>query len=200
MKRKIALITLALVLAFSAGATFAASAIKIVVNGKTANADARIINNTTYVPLRAVSEMLGANVDWNQKTQTVTITSAGTTADSATVKTVNGVTIEISRVEQDSDSLRVYIKYTNTTKNEINTAESLSKIVMNGKQYDYDTMFNFDRYYNKGVPKAPYSLEPGASADSVLFFPADPGASTVNVTVSPEFNSIRFTDIKIINL
>jgi len=34
-----------------------------------------IVNNRTLVPLRAVSEALGADVDWCQDTQTVTITS-----------------------------------------------------------------------------------------------------------------------------
>lgn len=34
------------------------------------------INNSTMVPLRFVSEALGAKVDWDSKTQTITITSA----------------------------------------------------------------------------------------------------------------------------
>lgn len=34
----------------------------------------RIINGRTVVPLRFVSENLGAKVDWDAKTQTITIT------------------------------------------------------------------------------------------------------------------------------
>ncbi|CAH0120380.1 MULTISPECIES: DUF4352 domain-containing protein [unclassified Paenibacillus] len=61
--------------AFSAG-VFAAQDIKLIVNGKTAKADVKTIDGSTYVPLRAVSEMLGAKVDYDPKTKTVTITGA----------------------------------------------------------------------------------------------------------------------------
>jgi len=41
----------------------------------TLDVPAKIINDRTMVPLRFVSEALGAAVDWNGETQTVTITS-----------------------------------------------------------------------------------------------------------------------------
>ncbi|BDI33069.1 hypothetical protein CCAX7_51200 [Capsulimonas corticalis] len=40
----------------------------------------RVINETTYVPLRFASEALGASVDWEPSTHTVLITSAPTEA------------------------------------------------------------------------------------------------------------------------
>jgi GH24 family phage-related lysozyme (muramidase) len=45
----------------------------VVVNGK-AIADGRLIDGTTYVPLRAVGEALGASVKWDGKTNTTTVT------------------------------------------------------------------------------------------------------------------------------
>jgi type 1 fimbria pilin len=70
MKLKVLLFTLALVLAFSAGA-FAASGINLVVNGEAVtDVDAKVIDGSTYVPLRAVSEMLGADVSYDAKTKT----------------------------------------------------------------------------------------------------------------------------------
>ncbi|WP_161601573.1 copper amine oxidase N-terminal domain-containing protein [Paenibacillus luteus] len=52
---------------------------KIVVNGKTVAADVapRMINNRVMVPISFVSKALGADVTWDQKTQTVGVKSYG---------------------------------------------------------------------------------------------------------------------------
>lgn len=49
--------------------------IKIIANGKVVQAETEpfIINGRTYVPLRVISEALGAWVDWNQATSMITI-------------------------------------------------------------------------------------------------------------------------------
>ncbi|BBI32445.1 copper amine oxidase N-terminal domain-containing protein [Cohnella abietis] len=41
------------------------------------NLSALVYNGSTYVPLKSVSEALGAEVDWNPKTTTITINSGG---------------------------------------------------------------------------------------------------------------------------
>lgn len=54
--------------------------IKVSVNGKAVEFDAKPFidsNNRTLVPIRAVSEMLNAKVNWNGRTQTVTISQDG---------------------------------------------------------------------------------------------------------------------------
>lgn len=50
------------------------------VNGikKEIDVPGKIVNGRTLVPLRFVSESLGASVNWNQATQTITINSATT--------------------------------------------------------------------------------------------------------------------------
>jgi hypothetical protein len=55
---------------------------EVVVNGENKTLDARpqVIAGTTYVPLRFVSEALGAEVAWDNATRTVTIEAAGNTA------------------------------------------------------------------------------------------------------------------------
>lgn len=52
------------------------------VNGQTTTLDAppRIVNGTTYVPLRFVSEALGARVVWDSARRAVVITSDGASA------------------------------------------------------------------------------------------------------------------------
>ena len=47
---------------------------KVEVNGTIVETDARLIDDRIYVPLRAVSEMLGAEVNWNSDTNTASVT------------------------------------------------------------------------------------------------------------------------------
>lgn len=56
-------------------AAYASDNINIFVNGKAINAGAFIMNDLTYIPLRAVGESLGAAVAWNADTRSVTVTS-----------------------------------------------------------------------------------------------------------------------------
>lgn len=55
--------------------------IKVTLDGKVLSFDVppQIINDRTMVPLRAIFEALGASVDWNQETKTVTSTKGDTT-------------------------------------------------------------------------------------------------------------------------
>lgn len=55
--------------------------IKVTLDGKALSFDVppQIINDRTMVPLRAIFEALGASVDWNQETKTVTSTKGDTT-------------------------------------------------------------------------------------------------------------------------
>ncbi|GMK37807.1 hypothetical protein PCCS19_08610 [Paenibacillus sp. CCS19] len=48
--------------------------LKLIVNGKTANASPIIVSGSTYVPIRAAGEMLSKYVSWNGTTKTVFIT------------------------------------------------------------------------------------------------------------------------------
>lgn len=61
------------------GAAYAAGTIKLMVNGKTISTDTapRMINGRVMVPISVVSKELGADVSWNQKSQTVSVNSMG---------------------------------------------------------------------------------------------------------------------------
>ncbi len=58
-----------------AAVTQAASQIKLVIDGRQVSSDSAPINTNgrTMVPIRVISEQLGATVDWNEATRTVTI-------------------------------------------------------------------------------------------------------------------------------
>lgn len=53
------------------------NSINLEVNGKKVNADNILYNGSTYVPLRAVAEMLGKEVIWDPKTNTASINDKG---------------------------------------------------------------------------------------------------------------------------
>ncbi len=83
MKKKIALI-LCLVMTFLILTPTAQAAtyrkVSVYINGRELKTqdDARIINDTTYVPLRAICELFGAdNIVWTEKTRTATIYARG---------------------------------------------------------------------------------------------------------------------------
>jgi len=51
--------------------------IKVLINGKEIGTEAKMIENKVYLPARAVSEALGANVEWDGKNRTVSVTMQG---------------------------------------------------------------------------------------------------------------------------
>jgi len=92
-----ALLTVVLVLAIAVGVsattgTKSISAIfrniQIIANGKFVATEAEpfIVNGRTYVPLRAISEALGAWVDWNSATNMVTIKGGTSSAEVEALK------------------------------------------------------------------------------------------------------------------
>ena len=85
MKKKLVAIILALVLmtaALPVGAAFAASGdITLIIDGnrQSPSVPPRVVNGVTLVPLRIISETLGADVGWNSANRTATITTAAYT-------------------------------------------------------------------------------------------------------------------------
>ncbi|WP_245947892.1 copper amine oxidase N-terminal domain-containing protein [Paenibacillus sambharensis] len=79
MKRnvKIGLAGVLLTAVFSAGAYAATVAPKVFVHGNITQSKTapKIIDGTVYVPLRTISEGLGANIQWNNKSKTVYVNS-----------------------------------------------------------------------------------------------------------------------------
>lgn len=77
MKKFFTGLLVGIILSFTAVA-FADQPIRLIVNGKEVPCDPPplIINGRTFVPIRFVSEALGAKVNWNEKQQVVIINSS----------------------------------------------------------------------------------------------------------------------------
>ncbi|WP_085113690.1 copper amine oxidase N-terminal domain-containing protein [Thermoanaerobacterium sp. PSU-2] len=68
---------------------YAVPYIKLVINGQQVSTDVppQIVNGTTLVPIRVISESLGAKVNWDGDTQTVTVDMPRETLEAHTVDT-----------------------------------------------------------------------------------------------------------------
>lgn len=103
-------------------------------------------------------------------------------------KEQNGIKVNLTKVEQDSDSLKIYVTYTNNTKEQLKPNRGDAKVVDTGKQINCDAKFNIDRVEKLKLPHADY-MEPGTGADDVvLFTPAQ--SDKINIALYP--NGVRF--------
>lgn len=78
---------------------FAATKFTLVVNGKVANVEPKVIDGTTYIPVRAAAELLGADVGYDAVTRTVTVKSkdsgGSTSSGSAQVGTKKSYPVNV---------------------------------------------------------------------------------------------------------
>ncbi len=80
MKKRIALLLSATFFLFSATA-FASDSVTVFLDDAKIEAEGVIIDGRTYLPVRALSEAMGAQVDWNGETKTVSVTTKRTSED-----------------------------------------------------------------------------------------------------------------------
>jgi serine protease Do len=104
-----AAIGLAAAFCFTAYAGVSAEAnINVFVNDTPLNTDARLINGTVYVPLKAVGDSLGAKVEWNPGTNTVTIASEEAAVPDVISKLSRSVVGIIGRLKESSEGYSSY--------------------------------------------------------------------------------------------
>ncbi|WP_233432505.1 MULTISPECIES: copper amine oxidase N-terminal domain-containing protein [Thermoanaerobacterium] len=83
------MVSISIIVLFLFVNVYAVPYIKLVINGQQVNTDVppQIVNGTTLVPIRVISESLGAKVDWDGNTQTVSVTMPRETLEAHTVDT-----------------------------------------------------------------------------------------------------------------
>ncbi|MDB5055463.1 MAG: hypothetical protein JWM44_3513 [Bacilli bacterium] len=98
MKKKllIAFVILAFGAMCIAIGAFAASDIKLFINGNVVNADVQIVNGSSYVPLRVVSESLGGVVKWDGDARTISITSGTPVATPTPVSAAKSFSVNVN--------------------------------------------------------------------------------------------------------
>lgn len=173
------LIVCILVIALAGGAVFAAQSkykgfpvVNLMLNGQLVKppSPAIVIDGTTYVPLRFVSESMGISVGWDQKTQTVIIGKRALSAQ----KTINlsqtkdNVTVTITSVTANNQGTILKVKVTNNSPEDVTFAASIAQLVAGSTQFDnpleYDLTFIND-------------LKPGVTKEGNIKFPALPSGT-----------------------
>lgn len=102
MKKKLVLFLAVLTAALLNTAVFASGDVKVNLNGNMLDFDVppQIMNGRTMVPMRKIFESLGATVEWNGSTQTITAKKIGTKI----IMTVGGSVMKINNREVPLDT------------------------------------------------------------------------------------------------
>ncbi|MDD2553215.1 MAG: NPCBM/NEW2 domain-containing protein [Desulfotomaculaceae bacterium] len=150
----------ALVLGIAVGA-YADNGIRIFVNGQQVTSDVQpfIQDGRTMVPLRVISEALGAEVAWDQDTQTVTIVTKAEEPgeEPQEIPAVNDLTKDIVNLSdlQPANQTPDRVFFKNWGENEAGPTGVFS--IANKKYFDGIGMLNFEDA--RGTVVAEYEIE-----------------------------------------
>ena len=104
MKKRIlfTVFVLSMLLLIAAAPVYAAPEVTVILDGKTMTFDVppQIVNDRTLVPLRAIFEGMGASIEWDGDTETVTATKGNTVVVltiGSTSPTINGSVVTIDQ-------------------------------------------------------------------------------------------------------
>ena len=128
-----------------------------------------IYNNRTYLPVRAVGDMVGTKVDWDNRTKTITLTSSSKSSEEnpprkeyeklPVTKENKEFTLTITTCTEDLQDhyrklgLRLESRQKNTT---VRIAPSATKYIIEGVSYDYsqtESSYWDDRWYTSYAEK-----------------------------------------------
>lgn len=101
-----------LVLILLIGGVYAQSAVRVYVNGIRVGEDGMLNNGLTFVPLRVVSEALGAEVTWDGNSKSAYVTF---TENDAIAKVVEDVSPSVVTIIGNYDSTAASVQYNNPT-------------------------------------------------------------------------------------
>jgi hypothetical protein len=125
---------------------YAATDIKLWINGNLIDTDMQIVNGSSYVPLRVVSDSLGADVQWDENERTISITSKVEVTPTPTPTPTPNVPI----FPKDAYEIE-HLVFFNLTANKVaNTWEITVDVVNNGKIDIKAVTFSAVFYDNNG--------------------------------------------------
>lgn len=130
---------------------YAATDIKLFINGKKIDADLQIVDGSSYVPLRVVSESLGAEVAWDDNTRTITINSKNSTPPSEkkdlvtksdlpyTINASNGMSLTINSYTASNSGVTINV----TIKNNSTSSDKGDLMTSTWEIYDGQSTLKF---------------------------------------------------------
>lgn len=98
----------------------------------------------------------------------------------------NSFEVKITKITND-DMLKIYVEYVNNSGIPVPPCESLSKIVSDGKQIEYNYDLNETLYED---------IEDGVTIQSILVFPKV-NSNSINLILKPGYTDLRISNIKV---
>lgn len=202
-KRKISILLITVILTVMlCSAVFAAQSkykgfpvVNLLLNGQLVKPTSPpiVIDGTTYVPLRFISESMGINVSWDGKTQTVIIGSGATTSNQKSgnefiVKDATGralYSFKINKVTEMTERnpysdkspaqvIMIDYTYTNIASNEdVYLSDIHFKVIDSAGKVGYT--------YPNSPTKFPQSIPKGATCNAQMIFGLDTKSDTVTI-------------------
>ena len=108
MRKRFVALFLCLFLFLSSTTVLASDSIRVYVNGIRFNGNIILQNDRTFIPLRAVSEALGANVEWDETTNSAFITFTEDDAVAKIVENVSPCVVTIVGIYDDGKNTSLY--------------------------------------------------------------------------------------------
>lgn len=159
--------------------------IKIVVDGRTVNASAEpfIYNGVTYLPVRAVGEALGKEVNWDGSTKTVYIGATSNSMPTTSNNTTNKVIYDENNLKVTYNGLSVDeygdINVDLTLENNTGTNYSFQVREFSVNGFMFDPIFSCD-------------VGSGKKAVDGIYLP-DWGLSDIGISSVAQINDIEFS-------
>ena len=149
--------------------------VNLLVNGQKHNAEVIMVNNKTYVPLRQFSELIGYKVDWDQKTNTISLSNDGkdysnvdnNIFEHTKIDFHDGLEMTITQHEPTEKYTDQYflINITNNSKQKINVSSNSFKYVnTSGVVENAEYCIGCDHYVNN------FELYPNTKNSGLLLF------------------------------
>lgn len=198
MKKKLSIVLLSLAMAFNTCSLvgYADSGISVTLNGEALAFDVQpqLIDNRTMVPLRKIFEAMGAVVDWNNDTQTVTATK-GNKKVIATINNkdvyINGETktLDVPPMVIDDRTLVPVRFVAEAFGANVDWDGATQTVIIGTKQsrpeisLTTDALTTYKEYSHFGIKyKVPIEWkDPTVNGDNVYYYPVD-GIITVQTT------------------
>lgn len=176
--------------------------IKITLNGKEIKTDVEPLqySGRTYVPARLIAESLGANVNWNEETNTVEINTQQVEnldispqeidcSQGVSKISISGIEVKINKIVREGNYLKVYIKYVNNSKSKVRFNYNLPRIYSGNNELYADLKNNMaQNYADHFLGLITTDLYPGQYANDSIYF----SAFSTDV-----INSIKTVDFKL---
>ena len=198
MKKKLSIVLLSLAMVFNTCSLvgYADGGISVTLNGEALTFDVQpqLIDNRTMVPLRKIFEAMGAVVDWNDDTQTVTATK-GNEKVVATINSknvyINGETktLDVPPMVIDDRTLVPVRFVAEAFGANVDWNESTQTVIIGTKQSQpeisltTEALTTYKEYSHFGIKyKVPIEWkDPTVNGDNVYYYPVD-GMITVQTT------------------